>query len=315
MLLRLPALAQNQAKPVVGFLHGSAPVGQVHIYVERFLSGLKDEGFEPERNLAIEYRWAEGEYDRMPGLAAEILKSRPTVVVVYGPPNAVRAAINVVPRQLPVVFGTGGDPVAAGIVPSLGRLQGNVTGTANRTNALDTKRLELLRDLLPESSVFGLILNSNNSDADQVTKAAEAGATVLGRRLLTAPATTPEQLDTAFASLAERHVDALLMGSDTFLNAQSERILSLASRHRLPTIYNGRQFVDAGGLLSYGADFGDSYRLIGSYAGKILKGAKPTDLPVVEPTRFELVVNLKTAKALGLTVPRSILVRADEVIE
>jgi putative ABC transport system substrate-binding protein len=234
-------------------LHGSAPVGQIHIYVERFLSGLKVEGFEPERNLTVEYRWAEGEYDRMPGLAAEILKFRPS--------------------------------------------------------------LELLRDLLPESGVFGLILNSNNSDSAEVTRAAEAGAAVLGRRLVTAPATTPEELDTAFASLAERHVDGLLMGSDTFLNAQSDRILSLAARHRLPTIYNGQQSAEAGGLLSYGADFGDNYRLMGSYAGKILKGAKPADLPVVEPTRFELVVNLRTAKALGLTVPPSILARADEVVE
>jgi len=315
MLLPLPAPAQNQARPLIGFLHGSAPAAQIHVYVERFLSGLKDEGFEAERNLTVEYRWAEGEYDHMPALAAEILKSRPTVVVVYGPPNAVRAAINAVPRQLPVVFGTGGDPIAAGIVPSLGRPQGNVTGTANRTNALDTKRLELLRDLLPESSVFGLILNSNNSDSAEVTRAAEAGAAVLGRRLVTAPATTPEELDTAFASLAERHVDGLLMGSDTFLNAQSDRVLSLAARHRLPTIYNGRQSAEAGGLLSYGADFGDNYRLMGSYTGKILKGAKPADLPVVEPTRFELVVNLRTAKALGLTVPPSILARADEVVE
>ena len=308
-------LGQPVGKPLVGFLHGSAPIGQYHTYVKQFLAGLKAEGFDPESNVAVEYRWAEGRYDRVPVLAAELLTLRPAVVVVYGPPNVVRAAIDALPPDLPIVFGTGGDPIAAGIVRSHGRPPGNVTGTANRTNALDTKRLELLRDLLPEVSAFGLILNPNNSDAQEVIKAAEAGAATLGRRLVIATATTPEQLDAAFASVMQKGAGGLLMGSDTFLNAQRDRILDLAARHRLPTIYNGRQFVENGGLISYGADFADSYRLIGSYAGKILKGAKPADLQVIEPTRFELVINLKTAKSLELTIPQMILVRGAEVIE
>ncbi|HEX3538621.1 MAG TPA: ABC transporter substrate-binding protein [Stellaceae bacterium] len=307
--------AQQPGQPLVGFLHGSAPVGQYQTYVGRFLAGLKEEGFAPENNLAVQYRWAEGQYDRVPVLAADLLSLHPSVVVVYGPPNVVRAAIDALPPALPIVFGTGGDPVAAGIVRNLGRPPGNVTGTANRTNALDTKRLELLRDLLPESAAFGLILNPNNSDAQEVIKAAQAGAATLGRGLVVATATMPEQLDAAFAAVVEQGARGLLMGSDTFLNAQRDRILALAARHRLPTIYNGRQFVESGGLVSYGADFADTYRLIGTYAGKILKGAKPADLPVIEPTRFELVINLKTAKTLGLTIPQMILVRADEVIE
>jgi putative ABC transport system substrate-binding protein len=307
--------AQQAGKPLVAYLHGSAPVGQYQIYVARFLAGLKEEGFAPDTSVTVQYRWAEGQYDRVPILAAELLALRPAVVVVYGPPNVVRAAIDALPSDLPIVFGTGGDPVAAGIVRNLGRPPANVTGTANRTNALDTKRLELLRDLLPESSLFGLILNPNNSDAQDVIKAAQAGAATLGRRLVVATATTPEQLDAAFASMAEQHAEGLLMGSDTFLNAQRDRILALAARYRLPTIYNGRQFVENGGLIGYGADFADNYRLIGTYAGKILKGTKPADLPVIEPTHFQLVINLKTAKSLGLTIPQMILVRADEVIE
>jgi putative ABC transport system substrate-binding protein len=311
----LAGRAQQSPMPLIGFVHGSAPVGQYKSHIASFFAGLQEEGFEPGRNVAVEYRWAEGEYERIPALVAELLALKPALMVAYGPPNLLRAALDAIPRGLPMVFGTGGDPVASGIVPSLGRPGGNATGIANRTNTLDVKRIELLRDLMPQATVVGMILNPKNSDAEEVAKAAQAGARTLGRELVVAHASTPEQLDQAFAVVVQRGAGAVLMGSDTFLNAQAERVIALAARHRLPTIYNGRSFVERGGLISYGTNFADTYKLVGSYAGKILKGAKPADLPVIEPTRFELLINLNTAKALGLAIPQTILARADEVIE
>lgn len=315
MVMPRLGIAQPSGVPLIGFLHGSAPVGQYKSYIGSFVGGLGEEGYEPGRNVAVEYRWAEGEYERVPALAAELLAFKPALMVAYGPPNLLRATIDAIPHQMPIVFGTGGDPVATGIVANLGRPGGNATGVANRTNNLDIKRLELLRDLLPEATVIGLILNPKNSDAAEVIAAASDGARKLGRELVVAGASTPEQLDEAFGSIVKASAGALLMGSDTFLNAHSERIIALAERFHLPTMYNGRGYVERGGLISYGANFADTYRLVGGYAGKILKGAKPADLPVLEPTRFELLINLKTAKSLGLTIPPLILGRADEVLE
>jgi ABC-type uncharacterized transport system substrate-binding protein len=306
---------QGAAVPLIGFLHGSAPVGQYKSYIASSVAGLGEEGYEPGRNVAVEYRWAEGEYERVPALAAELLGFKPALIVAYGPPNLLRATIDAIPRQMPIVFGTGGDPVATGIVANLGRPGGNATGVANRTNNLDTKRLELLRDLLPEVTTIGMILNPKNSDAAEVIAAASEGARKLDRQLVVTGASTPEQLDEAFASIVKGGAGALLMGSDTFLNAHTARIIALAERYRLPTMYNGRAYVENGGLISYGANFADTYRLVGGYAGRMLKGAKPADLPVLEPTRFELLINLKTAKSLSLTVPPLILGRTDEVIE
>jgi len=314
-LPRAAGAQQGAAVPLVGFLHGSAPVGQYESYIASFVAGLGEEGYEPGRNVAVEYRWAEGEYERVPAVAAELLGFKPALMVAYGPPNLLRATIDAIPRQMPIVFGTGGDPVATGIVANLGRPGGNATGVANRTNNLDTKRLELLRDLLPEVATIGMILNPKNSDAAEVIAAASQGARKLDRQLVVTGASIPEQLDEAFASIVKGGAGALLMGSDTFLNAHGARIIALAERFRLPTIYNGRAFIERGGLISYGANFADTYRLVGNYTGKVLRGAKPADLPVLEPTRFELLINLKTAKSLGLTVPPLILGRADEVIE
>ena len=309
------ARPQQAAGPRVGFIHGSAPIAQYNAYIAAFLDGLKEEGFDNKQNISVEYRWAEGKYERVPTLVAELLAPMPKIMVAYGPPNLVRAAIDAMPREMPMVFGTGGDPVASGIVASLARPGGNATGVANRTNTLDIKRLELLRDLMPGTRTIGMILNPKNSDAGEVTKGAQEGARSLGRELIVLNTSTPEQLDEAFASVAQQGAGAVLMGSDTFLNAQSERIIGLAAKHRLPVMYNGRAFVERGGLISYGANFADMYRLVGNYAGKVLKGAKPADLPVIEPTRFELVVNLKTATALGLKIPQTILARADEVVD
>jgi putative ABC transport system substrate-binding protein len=311
----LAARAQQKPMPVIGFLHASSPIGQSQSYIASFLEGLMEQGFEQGRDVAVEYRWAEGHYERVPLLAAELLRLNPTMIVIYGPPNVLRAGIDTLPRALPIVFGTGGDPVAAGIVPSLARPGGNATGVANRTNSLDVKRLELLCDLVPSASLIAMLFNPKNSDSPEVTKAAQAGAHTLGRQLVLAGASSIDELDEGFARVAQQRVGALLMGSDTFLNAQQDRIVALAARYRLPTIYPGREYAKIGGLISYGASFSDNYRLMGVYAGKILHGAKPADLPVVEPTRFQLVINLNTAKALGITVPQLLLAQADEVIE
>ncbi|TMJ63007.1 MAG: ABC transporter substrate-binding protein [Alphaproteobacteria bacterium] len=307
--------AQSLQVPLIGFVHGSAPVGQYKSYVASFVAGLREEDFESGRNVAVEYRWAEGEYERVPGLTTDLLSLKPSLIVAYGPPNLLRAALDAASRDVPIVFGTGGDPVAAGIVASLARPGGNATGVANRTNTLDIKRLELLRDLVPQASIIAMILNPKNSDAQEVTKGAQEGARTLGRELVVAYATMPEQLDQAFASVVQQGAGAMLMGSDTFLNAQADRIIALAARYRMPAMYNGRAFVERGGLIGYGTNFADMYRLVGIYAGKVLKGAKPADLPVVEPTRFELLINLNTAKALGLAIPQTVLARADEVVE
>jgi putative ABC transport system substrate-binding protein len=313
--LGTPLHAHAQPAPLVGFLHGSAPSGPYPGYVESFAEGLRQQGLEPDRNVSIAYRWAAGRYDRIPGLARELLSLDPSVMVTYGPPNVVKAAIDAIPRTMPVVFGTGGDPVAAGIVPNLARPVGNVTGVANRTNALDVKRLELLRDLLPEIATVGLIVNPKNSDAAGVIEAAQVGARSLQRRLVIAGGSTVDELDNAFQQVKQQGAGAVLLASDTYFNAESTRIVALAARHRMPAIYNGRAFTEMGGLISYGANFAENYRLIGVAVGRILNGAKTTDIPVIEPTRFELVINLRAAKALGLTIPPLILTRADEVIE
>jgi putative ABC transport system substrate-binding protein len=255
-------------------VHGSAPVGQYKSFVGALLAGLGEEGFKPGRNIAVEYRWAEGEYERVPALTTELLRLKPALIVAYGPPNLLRAAIDTVPREMPIVFGTGGDPVASGIVSSLARPGGNATGVANRTNTLDVKRIELLRDLVPQATVIGMILNPKNSDAEEVTKSAQEGARTLGRKLVVVGASTPEQLDQAFASVIQESAGALLMGSDTFLNAHRDRIIALAAQHRLPTMYNGRSFVERGGLIAYGANFLNNYQLVGVYADKVLRGAR-----------------------------------------
>ena len=207
---------QEATMPLIGFVHGSAPVGQYKLYVAAFLEGLKEEGFEDRQNIRVEYRWAEGEYERVPALVAELLALKPKMVVAYGPPNLLRAAIDVTPRDMPLVFGTGGDPVASGIVASLARPGGNATGVANRTNTLDIKRLELLRDLAPQATTIGMILNPKNSDAEEVTKAAQEGAKTLDRKLVVIGASAPEQLDQAFASVIEQGAGALLMGRIRF---------------------------------------------------------------------------------------------------
>lgn len=310
----LPARAQSEA-PLVAFLHGSAPVGPYPGYVASLLAGLKEQGFETDVNVKVEYRWCNGDYARMPGLAAEAVALKPAVVVAYGPPSVVRAAIEAVPRAIPVVFGTGGDPIAAGIVPDLAHPPANITGVANRTNALDTKRLELLHHLTPTATKVVVIVNPRNSDAPEVVRSATIGAATLGLELIVVEASTPDELARAFSEAAERGTGAVLVASDAYFNAQSVWIVGLAARHRLPAIYNGRPFTDAGGLMSYGANFSENYRLIGIDIGKILHGTKPADIPIIEPAKFELVINLKTAKALGITVPQLLLAQADEVIE
>ena len=304
--------AQQKAMPVVGYLSNlsrdtSAP------FVAAFRQGLSETGYVDGQNLAIEYRWAEGNYDRLPALAADLVGRKVDVIVATSSPAAL-AAKNAT-SIIPIVFFSGGDPVADGLIPSLGRPGANLTGVSALVTDLHSKRLELLSDLIPQANVIALLVNLNNAGAERVMRAVQEAARAKGVQLPILTASTEAEIDAAFASLVQLHAGALVVGSEPFLNSRREQLVALASRHAVPAIYQFREFAVAGGLISYGPSLTVAFRLVGTYAGKILNGAKPADLPVQQPTTFELVINLKTAKALGLTVPQSLLARADEVIE
>jgi putative ABC transport system substrate-binding protein len=302
--------AEQKAPPVIGVLGIGSP-GPVAPSVAAFHQGLGETGYIDGQNLAIEYRWAEGSPDRLPALAADLVGRKVNVIVTQGgtlPALAAKGATS----TIPIVF-TGGAPVEQGLVASLARPGGNLTGFSFFLIELVPKRFELLSELVPEARVIALLVNpkSPNSWLGDVQQAARTK----GVQLPILKAATESEIDAAFASLVELHAGALLVGPDPFFNDRRERLVALASRHALATSYEWRESVAAGGLISYGSSLTATYRQVGIYAGRILKGAKPADLPVQQPTRFELVINLKTAKALGLTVPPSILARADEVIE
>jgi len=310
MLARLlPARAQQKTMPVIGFL-GS---GSGRASVAAFRQGLSETGYVEGKDVAIEYRWAEGSYDRLPALAADLVASEIDLIVASAPPS-VRAAKNAT-TTIPIVFLIGIDPVAEGLVASLARPGGNLTGFSMFSTELMPKRLELLSELVPQAGVIALLVNPNNSNAEQVIGDVREAARAKGVQLHILKVGTESEIDAAFGSLVQPQAGALLVGSDPFFAGRREQLVALASRHAVPAIYEWREFVEAGGLISYGTSLAASFRQLGTYAGRILKGAKPADLPVQQPTTFELVVNLKTAKALGLTVPPSILSRADEVIE
>jgi putative ABC transport system substrate-binding protein len=303
--------AQQKTMPVIGFL-GSTSRGAT--FVAAFLEGLAETGYVEGQNAAIEYRWAEGRYDRLPALAAELVKRRVDVIVTQGGIPATRAAKSAT-STIPIVFAVGTDPVGDGLVASLARPGGNLTGVTFMMTELMPKRLELLSELVPEAGMIALLVNPNNEDAERTMRDVQEAARVKGVQLLILKAGTESEIDAAFAYFVQLHASALLVGHDPFFFSRREQLVALASRNAVPAIYENRGYVVAGGLISYGTSLAAADRLVGIYVGKILKGAKPADLPVQQPTHFDLVVNLKTAEVLGLTVPPSILARATEVIE
>jgi putative ABC transport system substrate-binding protein len=309
----LTARAQQKAMPVIGFLATASPEPWA-AFVTAFQQGLSETGWVVGQNTAIEYRWAEGHYDRLPAMAADLVGRRVDLITTIGGRLSADAAKNAT-STIPIVFEIGADPVAAGLVTSFARPGGNLTGVAVLTASLNPKRFELLSELMPQAGVIALLVNPNIPVTEGVIRDVEEAARSKGVQLSILKAGSESEIDTAFASLAHLHAGALLVANDAFFFSQREQLVALASRHAIAAMYEWREFAAAGGLASYGTSLAGMYRQVGIYAGRILKGAKPADLPVQQPTRFELVVNLKTAKALGLTVPQSILARADEVIE
>src|SRR6266481_3239502 len=299
--------AQQKAMPVIGYLHFGSPAPFAY-QVAAFRQGLSETGYAEGQNVAIEYRWAEGRYDRLPGLAVDLVGRKVDVIAANAPPSAL-AAKNAT-ATIPIVFATA-DPVAEGLVASLARPGGNLTGFSNLAIELEPKRLELLSDLVPQVRVIALLVNPNNSNTERIVGDVQEAARAKGVQLDILKAGTESEIDAAFATLVQLHAGALVVGNDPFFGGRREQLGALASHHAAPAIYGFREFVEAGGLISYGSSLAASFRQVGIYAGKILKGAKPANLPVQQPTTFELVVNLNTAKALGLTIPPSILARAD----
>jgi ABC-type uncharacterized transport system substrate-binding protein len=309
----LGARAQQRATPVIGFLATGSPAAWAH-FVAAFRQGLREAGYEDGRDVWIEFRWAEGQANRLPALAAELAGRSVSVVVSSIGIVAARAAM-AASSGIPIVFLMGGDPVALGAVASINRPGANVTGVSFLLNVLAAKRVELLRAMVPAAAKIGLLFNPENPNAEADTAAAQAAARTLGQETDLVHVRTESELDAAFAGLVQRRVAALFVGSDPLFVNRRDRLVALAARHRLPANYDRREFAEAGGLFSYGTNFTDAHRLVGVYAGRILKGEKPAELPVLQPTKFELVINMKTASSLGLEIPPTLLALADEVIE
>jgi ABC-type uncharacterized transport system substrate-binding protein len=308
-----PAVAQQKALPVIGYVSLGSP-GPNEAYVVAFRQGLSENGYVEGQNLAIEYRWAEGRADRLPALAADLVGRNVDLITTVGGTPAALAAKNAT-STIPIIFFTGNDPVATGLVASLARPGGNLTGVAVMATELMPKRLELLHELVPQARVIALLVNPTIPATEGVIKDMQEAARTKGVQLPVVKASTEIEIETAFATLIQLQAAALVVSVDSFFTSQREQLVALAARYAVPAIYSGRDFAAPGGLITYGTRNTAAFRELGVYAGKILKGAKPADLPVQQPTTFELVVNLKTAKALGLTVPPSILARANEAIE
>jgi len=308
----LAARAQQAALPVVGFLHPDL-ADAVGVQVAGFKEGLAETGYVDGSNVAIEYRWGSGQYDRLPALAAELVRQRVTVITALTPSGALAA--KQATTSIPIVFLLGSDPVKLGLVESLNRPGGNITGATFLNNVLDAKRLDLLHRLVPGAKLIAMLLNPKNPNAESETKDTQAAAQTLGLEIVLEQASNEQSLDDSIADVVARHAGALLIAGDAFINNRADRIAQAAMRNALPTCFINRETAALGGLMSYGADLRDSARQAGNYVARILKGEKPGDLPVQAPNKYELVINLRTAKALGFDVPSQLLGRADEVIE
>jgi putative tryptophan/tyrosine transport system substrate-binding protein len=309
----LAAYAQQPIKPVIGYL-GSGIASDQQSLVAATLQGLKQAGYVEGQNLAIEYRWAEGHYDRLPALAAELVNRPVALVIAAGGSDPGRAA-KAATSTIPIVFITAADPIKAGLVAGLNRPEANVTGISMIGSTLEAKRLELLHEMLPQATTIGVLINPQYPAAKVQAQEVEEATVRLGIKTVVQNASTEAEIAAAFAILAQREAGALLVANDPFFGSARESLAALAIGHKLPAISFRREFAAAGGLISYGPSFEEGYREAGVYAGKILAGAKTTDLPVMQPTKFELVINLKTAKAIGLAVSEAFLLRADEVME
>ena len=306
-----PLVAQQAAIPVIGFLNSGSPGPYAH-NVRAFHQGLREAGFVEGRNVAIEYRWAEDQYDRLPAFAADLVRRQVTVIFANGPAALLAKAAT---TTVPIVFATAVDPVAVGLVGSLNRPGGNLTGVTTLNVEVGPKQLELLHELVPTATIIAALINPTGPGAENQTRDLPTAARALGLQLHVLHARTERDFDAAFANLLQLRAGALVIGQDAFFSSRSEQLAALTLRHAVPAMHPLREFAAAGGLMSYGGSFADAYRLVGVYTGRILKGEKPSDLPVQQATKVQLIINLKTAKALGLTFPLTLLGRADEVIE
>jgi putative tryptophan/tyrosine transport system substrate-binding protein len=309
----LAGRAQQPAMPVVGFLSPGSPEPSSFL-VAAFREGLKEASYIEGKNVTVEYRWARGHYDQLQALAADLVRSQVAAIAATGGTISAQAA-KAATSTIPIVFNVGDDPIKSGLVASFNRPGGNITGVNTLSPALETKRLGLLRELVPRTAIVAVLLNAANPDVGPQRQDINAAAAVLGQELRFFYASNESELDTAFRALAQQRVDALLVGNDVFFTNQREQIVGLSAHHAVPTIYAFRQFAESGGLISYSTNLIEVYRQVGVYVGRVLKGEKPANLPVVQPTKFELVINLKTAKALDLVVPLHLQQLADEVIE
>ena len=307
-----PHAVAGQTMPVIGFI-GVTSFDEWKRYVTAFHQGLGEAGFVAGRNVAVEYRWAESQYDRLPAMAADLIARKVNVIVAVAPPAAL--AVKAATQSIPIVFFMGSDPVKLGLVPNINRPGGNITGVSALANEIGAKRLQMLREVAPQSQTTGLLVNPTNANAEPDTKALQAAANGLKATLVVAKASTDAEIDTAFEMLHQSKVGGLNVNPDPFLLGRRARIAASAARNHMATIFHTHEPVEAGGLMSYGASFPDAHRQAGLYTARILKGEKPGDLPIQQSSKFEMAINLKTARALGISVPPSLLATADQVIE